>query len=134
MSRHGIRLNVVTFLIVLALRARAAAQSTAVVFPSDDTWIRQGGHSSQPRGRKKQMVTSGTKFGLIKFNLISFLPTSTSIKSATLQMVPIKMPPDATIWLLEVSGEWSEAFTTDLTAPSIIMVPIGAMDVPPHSN
>jgi hypothetical protein len=49
-------------------------------------------------------------------------------------MVPIKMPPKATIWLLAVGGEWSEAETTDLNAPPIIMVPIGAMDVPPHSN
>ena len=49
-------------------------------------------------------------------------------------MVPIKMPPEATIWLLEVTGEWSEAQTTDLNAPSINMTPIGAMDVPPHSN
>ena len=49
-------------------------------------------------------------------------------------MVPIKMPPAATIWLLEVTGEWSEAQTTDLNAPSINMTPIGAMDVPPHSN
>ena len=123
-----------TLLIVVAFGARAAAQSTAVVFPSDDTWVQQGGHSSQPRGRKKEMVSTGTKFGLVKFNLISFLPTNTSIQSATLQMVSIKMPPKATIWLLEVTGEWSEAFTTDLTAPSINRTPIGAMDVPPHAN
>jgi hypothetical protein len=126
--------SVGTLLIVVAFGARAAAQSTAVVFPSDDTWVQQGGHSSQPRGRRKEMVSTGTKFGLVKFNLISFLPTSTSIKSATLQMVPIKMPPKATIWLLEVTEEWSEAETTDLNAPSINMTPIGAMDVPPHSN
>jgi hypothetical protein len=92
--------NVGALLIILALRARAAAQSSAVVFPSHDTWIRQDGQSSQARGRKKQMVTAATRFGLVKFNLIAFLPTSTQVKSATLQMVPIQMPPRATIWLL----------------------------------
>jgi hypothetical protein len=121
-------------LIVLAFGARAAAQSTAVVFPSDDTWVRQGGHSSQPRGRKKQMVAAATRLGLVKFNLISLLPTSTQVKSAMLQMVPIKMPRKATIWLLAVGGEWSEAETTDVNAPPILMVPVGAMDVPPRSN
>src|SRR5262249_42882549 len=121
-------------LILLALRGRAFAQSTAVVFPSDDTWIRPNGHSSQPRGRKKQMVTAATRFGLVKFDLISFLPTSTSIQSATLQMVPIKMPPKETIWLLAVGGPWSEAQTTDLNAPPIVMTPLAAMDVPPHAN
>ena len=70
----------------------------------------------------------------VKFDLIAFLPTSTAIQNATLQMVPIKMPPKATIWLLAVGGEWSEAETTDLNAPPIIMVPVGAMDVPRHSN
>ena len=44
------------------------------------------------------------------------------------------MPPRATIWLLAVGGEWSETETTDLNAPSIIMAPIGSMDVPHHSN
>src|SRR4029077_15723339 len=92
------------------------------------------GQSSQPRGRKKQMMTAATRFGLVKFDLIAFLPSSTAIKSATLQMVPIKMPPKATIWLLAVGGEWSEAATTDLNAPPIIMVPVGSMDVPRHSN
>jgi len=121
-------------LIVLAFVPRAAAQPSAVVFPSDDTWVRQGGHSSQPRGRKKQMVTAATRFGLVKFNLISFLPASTQVKSATLQMVPIEMPPKATIWLLAVGGEWGEAETSDVNAPPIIMVPVGTMDVPPHSN
>jgi hypothetical protein len=85
-------LSCAALLIVLAFGAPAAAQSTAVVFPSDDTWVRQGGHSSQPRGRKKQMVTAASRFGLVKFNLISFLPGSTQIKSASLQMVPIEMP------------------------------------------
>jgi len=128
------RLTSIVLLTLLALRGRASGESTAVVFPSDDTWIRQGGQSSQPRGRKKQMMTAATRFGLVKFDLIAFLPTSTAIKSATLQMVPIKMPPKATIWLLAVGGEWSEAETTDLNAPPIIMVPVGSMGVPPHSN
>src|SRR5262249_21785908 len=88
----------------------------------------------QPRGRKKQMTTATTRFGLVKFDLISFLPTSTRVKSATLQMVPIKMPPKATIWLLSVGGEWSEAETTDLNAPPIVMVPVAAMEVPRRSN
>src|SRR5262245_27259992 len=118
----------------LAFGARAGAQSTAVVFPSDDTWVRQGGHSSQPRGRKKQMVIAATRFGLVKFNLISLMPASTQVKRATLQMVPIKMPRKATIWLLAVGGEWSEAETTDVNAPPIIMVPVEAIDVPPRSN
>src|SRR5262245_11421387 len=118
----------------LAFGARAGAQSTAVVFPSDDTWVRQGGHSSQPRGRKKQMVIAATRFGLVKFNLISLMPASTQIKRATLEMVPIKMPPKATIWLLAMGGEWSEAGATDVNAPPIIMVPVGEMDVPTRSN
>src|SRR5262249_37818842 len=114
--------------IVLAFGARAAAQSTAVVFPSDDTWVRQGGHSSRPRGRKNQRVPGATRFGLIKFNLIAFLPASTQVKSATLQMVPIATP-SATVWLLAVGGEWSEAETTDVNAPPIVMAPVGTMDV-----
>src|SRR5262249_33293853 len=135
MRRQSWMKSVGTLLIVVAFGARAAAQSTAVVFPSDDTWVRQGGHSSQPRGRKNQMATAATRFGLLKFNLISFLPASTQVKSATLQMVPIKMPrTPATIWLRATGGEWSEAETTDVNAPPIIMVPVGAMDVPPRSN
>src|SRR4029077_17092828 len=134
MTWPGLHLRSIVLLTLLELPGRASGESTAVVFPSDDTWIRQGGQSSQPRGRKKQMVAATIRLGLVKFDLIAFLPTSTSIKSATLQMVPIKMPPKATIWLLEVTGEWSEAQTSDLNAPSVTMTPIGAMDVPPRSN
>ena len=61
--------------LLFALPGRAAGESTAVVFPSDDAWIRQGGRSSQPRGRKKQMMTAATRFGLVKFRtFIAFLP------------------------------------------------------------
>src|SRR4029077_19180512 len=134
MTWPGLHSRSIVLLTLLALPGRASGESTAVVFPSDDTWIRQGGQSSQPRGRKKQMVAATIRLGLVKVDLIAFLPTSTSIQSATLQMVPIKMPPKATIWLLAVGGEWSEAETTDLNAPPIIMVPVGAMDVPRHSN
>jgi hypothetical protein len=81
-----------------------------------------------------QMVAAATRFGLVKFNLISLLPASTQVKSARLEIVPIKMSPKATIWLLAVGGEWSEAETTDLNAPPIVMVPVGAMDVRQRSN
>jgi hypothetical protein len=105
MRRVRLHSKTIVLLILLALRSRAAGQSTAVVFPSDDTWIRQGGDSSRPRGRKRQMTAARTRFALVKFDLISFLSTSTQVESATLQMVPVKMPPKATIWLLAVGGE-----------------------------
>src|SRR5215475_302764 len=127
-------LGCAALLSILAFGAHAAAQSTAVVFPSDDTWIIQGGRASRPRGRQKQMVTSPTRFGLVKFNLIALLPSSTQIKSATLQLVAIKMPRSTTVSLFAVGGEWSEARTTDVNAPPIIAAPVGAMDVPRRSN
>src|SRR5215468_9499823 len=127
-------LGCAALLSILAFGAHAAAQSTAVVFPSDDTWIIQGGRASRPRGRQKRMVTSPTRFGLVKFNLIALLPSSTQIKSATLQLVAIKMPKRTTVSLFAVGGEWSEARTTDLNAPPIIMATVGAMDVPRRSN
>src|SRR5262249_31877208 len=127
-------LNCTALLIVLAFGARAAARSTTVVFPSDDTWVREGGKSSAPRGRSTKMLGGSQRVALVKFNLISFLPPGTPIVSAILRLRPRGMWPGTTVSVDVVLGAWNEDQTTDLNAPAVATAPMPPSTTVPGSG
>src|SRR5262249_59873253 len=74
--------------VVLATSSGAFAQATAVLFPSDNSWIRPG-VSRPPQGTTKKLVIGGQRLALIEFNLLPVLPIGTPIQRAILQMVAL---------------------------------------------
>jgi hypothetical protein len=111
--------SVVAAVAVLATSSFAFAQATtAVLFPSDDSWVRPG-VSRKPHGNSKTLVSGRGRVALVQFNLPSALPTATQIQRAILQIVPLGPAPRSTVSVFPILGPWIGLTVNGLNVPPI---------------
>src|SRR5215471_11867370 len=105
MCRSLYRWQVAAAVVLLAVRSVSSAQVSAVLVPSDNTWLRRG-VSRKPHGNSKKLLAGRGRVALLKFDLLSLLPAGTPVQRAVLQLVPLGRGPRPTVSVSPVLGPW----------------------------